>query len=425
MRERYPKFFDSLVWPAVILGDACLLLNAPTTSFLAITKFGAGYHHLALIAAAGSLTYVLGCPLMARVGARVGLRRMALAGMFLYVVWGVLLALSGSIWHLALCNAVAGLGGALVWPNLEAELAQGRAGPLLRRRLSIFNAMWCAGTVLGPFLGRFLYPSEAIAAGAGGREAINLAYYASAAVGLVALILLALWRPRLPGAEEVAAHRASEAAHDPAQLRAFLWMAYVANFMCYLILGVLRNLYEALARYQWAGREPEKICFGLLVLLAASGTVTFLAMFFMHRWSYRLKRHIFVQVLTAAALAVVALSGSVLWAVVGFLVIGACTSFIYSGSLFYSIEGRDESSHMAGWHEAVLGAGSGIGLLVSGFMPWALGALDVADSYWRMRSPYLVAVVVFMIGIVVQLVIYRRHRPQFAVNGNGRTAPGR
>jgi MFS family permease len=412
MRAKYPRFFDGLVWPAVILGDAVLLLNAPTTSFLAIQKMGAKHHDLAIISAAGSLVYALCCPIAAAIGARVGKRRMFLAGMVVYATWGLALSQAGSIAQLALCQAYMGLGGAILWPNLEAELSRGREGPLLRKRLSIFNAMWCVGTVLGPFAGIWLYPKQAVALGAGGRAAINTAYYASVLLGASALTLLWLWRVRIPEPREAASEAGYEAPHDPARLKAFRMMAYVGNFMCYMVLGVLRNLYEALAKHQWAHQEAATIYFWLLVDLAASGTAMFVALYFLHRWSYRLKRHLGSQAAMGAAMLLVALSSNVAWLALAFMVIGLASSFTYSGSLFYSIEGKDESSHMAGWHEAVLGAGGACGLLVSGFMPMLMERFGVGE-YWLMRSPYLLTTALFAVGIVVQASIYLSHRPKF------------
>ncbi len=413
MRERFPRFFDATIWAAVILADAALLLGGVAAGFLVLQKLGGNYADLALVGAAGSLAYALASPLSARLGPRFGLRRMTVTGAALYATASLLMSLSGSVVQVIGASALTGLAGAMLWPNVEAELARGRQGPLLRRRLSIFNTMWCAGATFGPFLGSFIYPSDLVAAGPDGRAAINLVFYAAAALALGTLLFLLLWRSAQPAAAEVRRHIAAETPRDPARLRAFLLMAYVGNFMCYVVIAVLRNLYQKLASQQWADQEPARKDFVLLTALGLASTLMFLAMFFAHRWPYRLKRHIFAQLALVAAVAVVALTGSFWVSVAAFLVIGVASSFIYSGSLFYSIEGTTESSHMAGWHECVLGLGGVCGLLFSGFSPSLLRHLGVESDYWLVRTPYLVAAGIFALGIVVQLAIYQRHRPQF------------
>ena len=216
----------------------------------------------------------------------------------------------------------------------------------------------------------------------------------------------------LPEADEVRRGLESEGRRDPVRLRAFWLMAFVANFMAYVVIGVLRHLYEKLASAQWAdagtasGRHHT-----LLVIMAVSSVATYAVLVFAHRWHYRLKRHLAWQVALAGGLLLVSLTGDVVWAAVGFVVVGAATAFVYSGSLFYSIEGTDEHTHMAGWHEAVLGFGSMCGLLLSGYVPTVLGWLDISDREWSIRSPYLAAVAMFAVGIVIQLAIYiSRHR---------------
>jgi hypothetical protein len=109
----------------------------------------------------------------------------------------------------------------------------------------------------------------------------------------------------------------------------------------------------------------------------------------------------------------VALTSDFRLALAAFLVVGVTAAFLYSASLFYSVEGTTESSHMAGWHEGVQGLGGLCGLLLSGFSPSLLSLLGVQSDYWLLRTPYLVAAGIFSVGIVLQLLIYHRHRPQF------------
>jgi MFS family permease len=413
MHERFPRFFDFLIWPGIVLGEATLVLSSVAAGFLTLQKLGGGYSDLAVIGVASALACAIACPLSARIGARVGLRRLEVTGALLSIVAVLLMSQAQSVLHLALAMVVWGVGGALIWPNLEAELSRGHGGPPLRKRLSVFNTMWCTGTLIGPVLGFWIYPKDEVALSPEGRAAINMAFFVAAGLMSGTVLLMLLWRSRRPGPEEAAARSMGDTTTDPAKQRAFLLMAYVGNFMCLVVLSVLRQLYEKLATYQWAGENPAQRHYALLVGMAAMSVAMFVFLFFAHRWPYRLKRLVAWQVATVASLVLVALTANVILAAAGFAVIGLATAFIYSGSLFYSLEGKDVSSHMAGWHESVLCFGATSGLLLAGFIPAFLRWAGVTDDYWLLRSPYLLAAAVFALGIVLQLVIYYRHAPDF------------
>ena len=205
-----------------------------------------------------------------------------------------------------------------------------------------------------------------------------------------------------------------DGAPDPVTLRAFLMMSYVANLMCYVVLGVLRQLYEALADFQWHGRGAAQIHSWLLVLLAGASCTTYAVLYFAHRWPYRLKRYVLYQAIMVCGLVLIATTGSVPLVAGGFALVGVATSFFYSGSLFYSIEGRAESKHMAGWHEMIIGMGNLGGLLLAGNVPTLLRSMGMTSNEWLIRSPYLVVAGLFAAGGALQLAIYAWHRRRFA-----------
>lgn len=416
MRERFPRLFDAFIWPAVICGDAAMILIFTASGFLTLWRLGGDHASLAYVGGAYWLIYVPMAPLWARLGGRLGPRKVSLGGALVVLVASLLLARAETLPVLLAVVAVLGFGASAMWPNIEAELARGREGPLLRQRLALFNAMWTSGLIVGPLLGMLVYPEEQAARGPDGPALVNVAFYTAAGLAAGLVVCLALWRSHVPHADEVRSHVEREARRDPVRLRAFWLMAFIANFMSYIVLGVLRHLYEELASDQWgADQAAAARHHGLLAILSAASVVTYAVLYFAHRWHYRLKRHILWQVAMAGGLLLVTLTDSVAWSAVGFVVIGCGTAFVYSGSLFYSIEGKDETSHMAGWHEAVLGLGSLSGLLLTGHVPKLLTWLKVTgDSHWLIRSPYLAATVLFGVGIVVQLAVYARHARRFA-----------
>lgn len=411
MHRRHERFFDSLVWLAIILFDAVMMINFVATGWLTVQKLGGHHGTLAVIGVAYWITYVPACPLAARLGARIGLRKMTLFGAAILPISALLLTRADSLVGVFAAMALLGIGGGSFWPNLEAELSRGRQGPLLRKRLAVFNTMWCLGTLVGPLIGSQLYPSEQTIAGPDGRQAINAVFYAGVILGAAVVLCAALWRNRLPRPDEVERHSRIEPPRDRGLLRTFMLMSFVANFMAHLVLTAMRQLFEGLANVQWQGQNPSDRHFWLLVALAAAGSTMFALLFYVHGWSYRLKRFIAFQLLLAAGLLAATMTANLTVAFAGFVVIGLANSFVYSGSLFYSIEGTDETTHMAGWHEAVLGSGSICGLLLPGYAPTLLKWLGVSPDWpWLVRTPYMAVAAMFAIGILVQLTLYARGR---------------
>lgn len=415
MHRSRSRGFDAFIWLAVICGDAMMMLIFTSSAFLAKGRFDADSADLAYVGGAYWLVYVPMAPLWSRLGGRLGLRRVSLLGAGMVLAAAVALTMVSSFVAMVCVVGVLGFGASAMWPNIEAELALGREGPMLRRRLAFFNVMWNSGLILGPLLGMLVYPRLEAVAGADGRALVNVAFYTASGLGVGLVVCLALWRPTVPDADEVREHLEREGGRDPARLHAFWLMAFVANFMAYIVIGVLRHLYEDLASHLWAAEQAATWRHhALLTTMATASVLTYIVLCFAHRWHYRLKRHLAWQILLAGGLLLVALADDVMWAGVGFVVIGAGTAFVYSGSLFYSIEGKDTRTHMAGWHEAVLGLGSLSGLLLAGHVPGLLSRLGVTDGDVLVRSPYVAAVVLFGIGILVQLWIYAHHARRFS-----------
>lgn len=388
-----------------------MLLNFVTAPYYTQYVLGGSHADLAWIGAGYWLTYTPWVLLTARLGGRFGLRKLSVAGAALLVVASAAMAISTTFTGLLLAMALLGLGGGAMWPNIEAELSRGRQGTLLRRRLAFFNIMWCAGTALGPLVGGWIYPNQKALA-AGGADIFLPAFIASAVMGLLTAVLLAVWRPHVPQQDEVRRHAAAESPHCPARLKAFMGMSFLANFVAYVVLGNMRQVYEGLAKFQWGENAPQWHSW-LLVLLAGASTLMFTFLFLAHRWAYRLKRLLFWQLAMAGGLLAAALLADPLLAAAGFLLIGIATSFVYSGSLFYSVEGKTETTHMAGWHEAFIGLGSLVGILVMGHAPDMAAALGIGNEVWQLRSPYLLAAGLVTCGMTAQLLIYLRHRPDF------------
>jgi MFS family permease len=400
-----------LIWPVVILADAVMLLNFVTAPYYTQYVLDGTHAHLAWIGAAYWITYAPWVLLSARLGGRFGLRKLSLLGAALVIAASLAMAMSSTFMGLLLAMALLGLGGGALWPNIEAELSRHREGALLRRRLACFNIMWCAGTILGPLVGGKIYPApEALAAG--GANIFLPAFAASVIMGLLMAALLAIWRPTPPSAKEISRVAADARPRCPQRLKAFMGMSFLANFLAYIVLGNMRQVYEGLAKHQWGTSAPHWHSW-LLVLLASASTLMFIYLFVAHRWAYRLKRLLFWQLAMAAGLIIAAMFQEPLWAAAGFLIIGVGCSFVYSGSLFYSVEGRSEQTHMAGWHEAFIGLGAVAGILGMGHAPDLAALLGITDPLWQLRSPYLLAAGLVVVGVVLELFVYLKHRPQF------------
>ena len=351
---------------------------------LAAIHYGASRIELGLLGAAPQIAFVASCLALGSLSDRLGRRRVMMAGALCYVLAFFLSYRGASVHGLILAALVVGAAGGLFWPALEGAIGDAWGHGPLGRGLLLFNFGWTTGMAVG--------------AAAGGRladRALSLPFLVALAVGLVTLPLIAVWRPvQVRHAEE---EHAGGAVEVPKHAEHFLVLARIANFCCFFAIASMRALFPALGKsLAFDGRT-----IGLLIAATPlAQSVSFLLLSRSHRWQYRLLPLAAAQAAVILALIGMLVTQSDTHFALLFGIVGAGCGVTYTASLFYSLNRPADRGKMGALHEAILGGGSMAGPLMGGALAQAAG----------LRSPYLLAAIVMLLGLAYQVVRHRSRR---------------
>lgn len=175
----------------------------------------------------------------------------------------------------------------------------------------------------------------------------------------------------------------------------FIYIALIANFASWAIIGTIRNIFPKLAIF--LKFSPFEI--GLLMfILGAAQTVMFFILGRTKSWHYRIIGFIFFQ-----AVAVLYLIGMLFvnkfsaFAVI-FLFLGLSTGMTYFSSIYYSLYIEADRGKRSGIHEAFLGSGVLFGPFFSGILA----------EFFGLRAPYLALAMLIISLIFMELWLLRK-----------------
>lgn len=355
---------------------------------------------LALITVIGNLVYVVCCPFLGGLSDRYGRRGFIVVATLVFASAYLGAYFAREVWQLYIVTGVSGLGHALFWPAVEAELASGADSHQLRQRMGRFNISWSAGDIAG-----------ALAAGVGLAVRPRLPFLICAGVGAAISALTSAAPMRSSSPESRARHQEAVNGHElPTSHDTFWRLALVANFFSAGIISILRRLFPDLAVDELAYTGLQ---WGFLVMLVAvSRTVMFAVLERWHGWLYRPRRFFAFQLLFPAGCMLIIFARSYWVFALAFVLIGAACGMVYFSSLYYSVHGASGQARRAGLHEAVLGLGAGVIPLLAG------PTRSLAEPYWSeaIRAPYVLGAALFVAALSVQLIIYRRSAPEAATS---------
>jgi MFS family permease len=338
---------------------------------------------LGLLPVAASLTYVGGAFLAGRVSDRVGRTAMVRAGLALFAVFLVAFAAAAragaSVLQLAGLTVLNGLGSALIWPALQAKIADLSTAADLERNLGDFSFTWSMGKTIG-----------FVVAGAGVYGAFGI----DALFGCAALTFaLAFLQPAVHAAHREGLPPLVDAGdHSPEVRRAHLKAAWWANFAAYGMGSTMVYLYPDLVR---ASGRPEWHHFAVVGSLYLAQTVGFRWFGRNLSWRYRPGPLLAGQAAGAAALLVIGWGFGPAVAVPAAVVLGLSLGQSYTASVYYSVHAEEGRGARAGIHEALIGAGDFsvpfVGGLLASRTGWAPAACVLASAVaglamWRSRA---------------------------------------
>ncbi len=385
------------------LGRQALYLACAMMNFIGVTAMvgvayyakrhlGANLMQLALIIVIGNIVYVVCCPLLGALSDRFGRRPFIVTSTLVFAAAYFAAYRSEAVWQLYVVSAFSGVGHALFWPAVEAELASEADSQQLRQRVGRFNVSWSLGDIPG-----------ALVAGLAFDVSPTLPFLICTFVGVTISAFTSSVRMVASSAESRERHQQAIDGHRlPLNHRTFWKLALVANFFSAGVVSIVRRLFPDLAVdvLRYSGRQ-----YGLLVMVVAvSRTVTFAVLERHHGWLYRARRFFGVQLLFPVGCLIMVFARSYWVFVLAFALIGTASGFVYFSSLYYSVHGASRQAQRAGLHESILGLGSGL-------IPFMAGPSRLlTEPYWEhaVRAPYVLAVALFAAAIAIQLVIYAR-----------------
>jgi len=337
--------------------------------------------------------YVLALFLMGPRADRIGTKRLILLAAVLTIVSVVLMMTAASVAMLLIAVCLAGSLASMFWPPLIGWISTGYEGPRLQHRLGYFNLGWSSGSICGAWLGGLLM-----------RISHEAPFVAAIACLIAMMLLVAGVRPRRTLTRQpphAASHRHDSAVSRQAQrLKGYRLISRVALLAICLAMGAtsspLASFIDSLGlgetHYAWA------LAVRSLTIVCASLVLSRITI-----WHYNFGWLAAFQTLTAAAMIVLAASGTApaIYACIVLTTLGYAT--VYFSHLFYGVSNSPSRSASMAVHEIVLSLGMVIGALVlGGFLGQYLGERLV----YRLVAAALVA------GVLIQTIIYlaaRRH----------------
>ena len=177
--------------------------------------------------------------------------------------------------------------------------------------------------------------------------------------------------------------------------KSFLYVAWIANFTSWFLLGNTRYQFPKLARE--LGAPPQVVG----ILMACLGFSLFLGFFVLRAtslWHFR-RRYVFgAQALAAAGIAILVLASETPWFALALGLVGFSASVTYYSSLLYAVQFSPGKGKGTGWHESVLSLGALTGPVLGGIGAYIAG----------LRAPYLICMVFLVAAVLFELVLLRK-----------------
>lgn len=390
MIRRRPPRFDRLALPAkrlillsfvIDLGAACTLL---AVQFKGI-KLGASPVTLGTLFAANFLIYMIVCVISGHLSDRLGRRFMTVLAAAVCLIAWYGMALVQSVTGLLLLAVLSGSGLALLWPPVEAWLADlsGHSPRLLNRNIGLFNIAWTAGLMIGPLFAGYLWDTQ-------GEGVFMVA-------GTTALfcLLLAVFTPTAPPAD---AHVAPPAHVDSALVTRFLFMAWLAMVGCVFARGMVGGCFPNLGE----SLHYSKALVGKLQFMMAAGQfVAFLVTRMTRVWQYRLAPLWISLSVSAVAMLAALYAGSPWVFAVAFFIAGAALGVTYMAGITYALSSSPEGrGKRVGFHEGIMG----IGLVSGSFLGGQIA------QHVNLQAPFGLAALIFILGGLGQIVVWQRRK---------------
>ncbi len=351
-------------------------------------SLGASVFALGMLGSTLSLSGLSLYFLFGKLSEKWGRKSLVMLGFTIYIVVFLLLSYpSLALYRLYLFMALLGMGGAMIWPTMEAWIAEIETEEPLNKKVGLFNVSWSGGMVIGPLLGGILFEIKP-----------RLPFYFALAIS-VFIFLILLWRTSVIGStikSTTSFH--TNSLSEEASIRSSLYttLSRIAAFTTALSVGTIRYIFPRLGTQ--LGISPSFLGF-LMLVFSFSQMLTFYILGIIHRWHYRILPLIFFQLVVLIGLVIVYMTCSFPLFFLAFIFIGIGMGMVISSSLFYSINALDQRGPRSAIHETIFGSGLFVGSLMGG----------VIAQKFSLRAPYLVVAVIILAGILIQVLVKKHY----------------
>lgn len=358
-----------------------LIISNPV---LALERFHANALMLGVLGSGPSIIYAIGCAGSGFWTDRIGFRKMIVLACSIVFLAFSSIFLVDRFRHLVILTMGAALGASFFWPAMIRWLGEEGRGDRLRVRVGNYNIALIGGVMVGPLIGGMMMSAN-----------YRLPYLAGAGLIVVMLVILAVRR----GKDNVGgdALNISREEGEERSVPGFVYIGWAANFAAWFAIGGSQSLFPELAK-----SLPVVIgdsFLGVLFSLIAGGEIAvFLILRKTSRWHYNYRFLFLFQLLGIGGLLILALNSHPALFLLAFLGIGFAGGMTYFSSIFYSIHKQDGKGRKSGFHESFLGLGVALGPITGG----------LAVREFGLRSPYILAIVVYIASIIVQLLFLKK-----------------
>ncbi len=266
---------------------------------------------LGLISVLGSLSYLLACRLVSRLGPRLAGRRMPVCGLLIGIVCLVLLTANQKLWAMYVLCPVLGVSGALLFPSLTGSIRYGRSGQNLRSVLFLFCLAGMSGITFGAYFGSKLYGMSAVRVGGSYVYLVN--------IGIQLICLLLYLRGQRQKSLQVAPGPEETEQVETGLARVFMGIGWLGNILVMVCTAVLLNLFNKVATD--LGFKPE-VHGWLVVAIRGASLATAALMFYSIYWHHRWWSFLLAEGLAVAGLCLVGLTGDYWLFMLGLLFVG-------------------------------------------------------------------------------------------------------
>lgn len=357
----------------------------PVVPLLAVSLGASGFS-LSLIIAAFSFSRTILQPMVGSLSDRWGRKGFLLAGLLVYAAVGLLFPHAKSVFNLITIRALHGMGSAMIVPVAMAYVSDMAPPGQEGRYMGMLNIAIFAGIGGGPLLGGVFTDLWGMAA----------AFYAMAALSLLALLLVFFQMPALERQEEgrpvPALHRALAS-----MLRRHRTRGILLARLSTMIIMVPTMAFLPLLMHQWFNASGRQIG----TVIACRTLVNALLQAPAGRLADRCDKVLLLRVgclVIATVICLVPLAGNFWWLLLLFVVLGMGEAMIWPvlGALATE-EGRSYGQGtMMGVYSLAMSSGVLLGALTAGI------SSDLLGLRW---SFVLIGVVVFVLSMVAARLI--------------------